>query len=561
MPPETPADTAHQRVPSPSDNPMFLRNIRIAARAFIAFAAIASLSVFLGLFALKQIGEVQSQAADIQNNWMQRVRILALANASLDRFRLGEMAHILSSSDADMQTYEDKSAGRLKSVKEQLTQYAALLRNADEKAKLDVFNQSLEAYAKNHTEMLKRSRSGDKASARDFLNSIRESYEQMTKNFDQLIDLANKGAEQAGQTSVSAYQHAVTGISIVILLVSGGTILVAWLLTRSITGPIIEAVHVAETIAKGDLTQPINPNGNDEATRLLKAQEIMRDNLVQTLRQITGSSSQLAAAAEELNAVTAEGSRDLQQQHGEIEQAATAVTEMTTAIEEVARNAASTSDLSQESRSIALKGQQRMVEALNAIQALTRGVEVSSGQVGGLAEQAKGIGKVLDVIRTIAEQTNLLALNAAIEAARAGEAGRGFAVVADEVRALAHRTAQSTQEIEHMIGSIQTNTASTVHTMLDSTAMTQQTLALAELAQQALADILAANNEINERNLMITTAAAEQADVARAVDRNLLNIQQLSIQSAEGSTQTTAASQSLASLAHELNTMVKHFQI
>ena len=538
-----------------------MRNIRIATRAFIAFAAIALLSVFLGLFALKQIREVQFQATDIQNNWLQRVRILALANASLDRFRLGEMAHILSSTDAEMQTYEDKATGRLKAVKEQLSQYAGLLDTAEEKSRLDVFNQSLDVYANNHTKMLKLSRSGDKAGARDFINSIRESYEQMTKNFDQLIDLANKGAEQAGQKSVDAYQHAVSGIVLVILLVSAGTVIVAWLLTRSITGPIIEAVQVAETIAKGDLTKPINPTGNDEATRLLRAQETMRDNLVQTLRQITGSSNQLAAAAEELNAVTAEGSRDLQQQHGEIQQAATAVTEMTTAIEEVARNAASTSELSQESRNIALKGQQRMVEALNSIQSLTRGVEVSSGQVGGLAEQAKGIGKVLDVIRAIAEQTNLLALNAAIEAARAGDAGRGFAVVADEVRALAHRTAQSTQEIEQMIGSIQTGTTNAVSTMLTSSNMTQQTLELAELAQKALADIVAANDEINDRNLMITTSADEQAHVARAVDQNLLNIQQLSIQSSEGSSQTTVASQSLATLAYELNTMVKHFQI
>ncbi|MGC6369866.1 methyl-accepting chemotaxis protein [Pseudomonas sp. K2I15] len=287
----------------------------------------------------------------------------------------------------------------------------------------------------------------------------------------------------------------------------------------------------------------------------------MRDNLVQTLRQITGSSNQLAAAAEELNAVTAEGSRDLQQQHGEIEQAATAVTQMTTAIEDVARNAASTSELSQESRNIALKGQQRMVEALNSIRSLTQGVELSSEQVGGLADQAKSIGKVLDVIRAIAEQTNLLALNAAIEAARAGDAGRGFAVVADEVRALAHRTAQSTQEIEQMIGGIQTGTANAVNTMHASSSMTQQTLELAELAQKALADIVAANDEINDRNLVITTSADEQAHVARAVDQNLLNIQQLSIQSSEGSSQTTAASQSLATLASELNTMVKHFQI
>jgi methyl-accepting chemotaxis protein len=540
---------------------MGLRNIRIAARAFIGFAAIALLSVLLGLFALKQIHEVQFQASDIQNNWMQRVRILALANASLDRFRLGEMAHILSGTDAEMQTYEDKSAGRLKSVKEQLSQYAALLNTSEEKNRLAVFNQSLDAYANNHTNMLKLSRSGDKDGARAFLNSIRETYEQMTKNFDQLIDLANKGAEQAGQHSVDAYEHAVSGIVIVILLVGAGTILVAWLLTRSITGPIIEAVQVAETIAKGDLTQPINPTGNDEATRLLKAQEIMRNNLVQTLQKITGSSNQLAAAAEELNAVTAEGSRGLQQQHGEIEQAATAVTEMTTAIEEVARNAASTSELSQESRNIAVKGQQRMVEALNSIHSLTRGVEVSSGQVSSLADQAKSIGKVLDVIRAIAEQTNLLALNAAIEAARAGEAGRGFAVVADEVRALAHRTAQSTQEIEQMIGSIQAGTTNAVSTMLTSSNMTQQTLELAELAQQALADIVAANDEINDRNMMITSSADEQAHVARAVDQNLLNIQQLSVQSSEGSSQTTIASQSLASLAYELNTLVKHFQI
>jgi len=540
---------------------MLLRRIRIAPRAFIGFAAIALLSVFLGLFALKQIRDVQAQAADIQDNWMQRVRALGASNAALNRYRMGSMQHILSTTEDEMQSYEDKTAGRLKNVREQMVAYANLLTTTEDKGRLEAFNRSLDTYARNHLELLRLSRLGDKAGARAYLMTIRDSYDQMTKNFDDLIDRANQGAELAGQHSDSAYSEAVNGISLVILLVGVGTILVALLLTRSITLPIMDAVRVAETIAKGDLTKPINPDGNDEASRLLAALAIMQGSLLTTLKQISGSSTQLASAAEELNAVTSEGSRDLQQQHGEIEQAATAVTEMTAAIEEVARNAASTSDLSQESRAIALKGQQRMLEAVASIQGLTRGVAVSSEQVGGLADQAQGIGKVLDVIRTIAEQTNLLALNAAIEAARAGEAGRGFAVVADEVRALAHRTAQSTREIEEMIGSIQKGTADAVGTMQSSSSMTQQTLELAELARIALEEIVAANDEINDRNLVITTAAEEQAHVARSVDQNLLNIRELSIQSSEGSNQTTAASQSLANLASELNTMVRHFQI
>lgn len=287
----------------------------------------------------------------------------------------------------------------------------------------------------------------------------------------------------------------------------------------------------------------------------------MQQSLLMTLKQITSSSNQLASSAEELNAITAEGDRDIQQQHSEIEQAVTAVTEMTTAIEEIARNAASNSERSDASRIIALNGQKRMIETVDAIQTLTGDVKTSSQQIGALADQTQGIGQVLDVIRAIAEQTNLLALNAAIEAARAGEAGRGFAVVADEVRALAHRTAQSTSEIEQMIDRIQAGTALAVTTMQNSNAMTQRTLSLADAANHALAEIVAANDDINGRNLVITSATEEQAHVARLVDRNLLNIRELSIQSSEGAQQTTAASQALAHLAVELSAVVKHFRV
>ncbi|OFJ44666.1 chemotaxis protein [Pseudomonas koreensis] len=540
---------------------MLPRHLSIASRMVLGFVIIAALSVALGVFALRQIDEVQNQSIEIKDNWLQRVRALGAANAALNRYRMGSMQHILSISEKDMQSYEDKTGGRLRQVREQMHTYAQLLSSDEDKGRLSAFNSSLDVYAKNHLQLLALSRQGDKAAAREFLMTIRDSYDQMTKNFDDLIDRANQGAELAGDESTAAYHRSVKGVALVIILVGIGTVLVAWLLTRSITAPLNVAVKVARTIAQGDLSQPIEPSGNDEATRLLESLATMQSNLIKTLGQISGSSRQLTTATAQLNTVTEASGQDIQQQHAEIEQAATAVTEMTAAIEEVARNALSTSELSVVSRDIALKGQQRMVETLGAIETLTRDVQLSSQQIESLAEQAQGIGKVLDVIRTIAEQTNLLALNAAIEAARAGDAGRGFAVVADEVRALAHRTAQSTREIEEMIGGIQNGTDTAVSTMLSSSENTRLTLTLAQSTQSALAEIVAANDDINQRNLMITTATEEQAHVARSVDRNLLNIRDLSVQSATGSQQTTDASLSLGHLAIELNSMVSHFKM
>ncbi|MFJ2340570.1 methyl-accepting chemotaxis protein [Pseudomonas protegens] len=253
---------------------------------------------------------------------------------------------------------------------------------------------------------------------------------------------------------------------------------------------------------------------------------------------------------------THQDSSRLQQQHNEIEQAATAVNEMTAAVEEVARNAVSTSDTTRQSTAQATQGQARVTQTLDAIQAMSSDVGIALQQVQTLAEQSREIGKVLDVIRAIAEQTNLLALNAAIEAARAGEAGRGFAVVADEVRALAHRTQQSTQEIEQMIGRVQGDTDSVVQSMHGNSQRVAQTLSIAEQAGLALGEITRAMEQIHERNLVIASASEEQAQVAREVDRNLLNIRDLSLESADAAARTNATSQELSHLAAGLQNLV-----
>ncbi|MCF5278941.1 HAMP domain-containing protein, partial [Pseudomonas syringae] len=339
------------------------------------------------------------------------------------------------------------------------------------------------------------------------------------------------------------------------------TLLLAWMYTRSLTGPIGDSLSIAQRIATNDLSQDIPQHGTDEAAKLIAALATMQSNLRNALTLIGDSSTQLAATSEEMHAVTEDASRTILRQTNEIEMAATAVNEMSAAVEEVASNAASASEVTSQSSTAAMAGRAQVDETVTAINLMVSKVQITSTEVQGLAVMATDISKVLDVIRAIAEQTNLLALNAAIEAARAGEAGRGFAVVADEVRALAHRTQQSTREIEQMVDSIQTGTGNAVSAMEQTSVQAHKTLEMANGAGKALLEITESISQINERNLMIATAAEEQAQVAREVDRSLVSIRDLSSQTSEGSNQTAIATAELSTLASSLNRLTKQFRV
>ncbi|WP_414478742.1 methyl-accepting chemotaxis protein [Pseudomonas putida] len=287
----------------------------------------------------------------------------------------------------------------------------------------------------------------------------------------------------------------------------------------------------------------------------------MQQDLKRTLEQIANAADQLASAAEELNAVTDESTRGLTRQNDEIQLAATAVTQMSAAVEEVARNATSTSEASRQTSEEAASGRDQAREAVQAITSVNSEIGQSTVIVGELAGSVREIAKVVDVIRGIAEQTNLLALNAAIEAARAGEQGRGFAVVADEVRALAARTQASTGEIEAMITGVQSRADDAVKAMGNSRNLADSTQALAQATGESLERIARNIAQINDRNLLIATASEEQANVAREVDRNLINIQDLSTQTSAGAHQTSASSQELSRLAISFNDMVSTFKL
>jgi len=541
---------------------MSLRNMNIAPRAFLGFAFIALLVVLLGFFALDRMTVIRAAATDMETNMLPSIDFLGDVNENMLRLRITSFRILMNREPALLKESDARMGELTDKLQKAKNSYAALPADAPERAVYEQFNATLQTYLAIQQQVLELSRQDKLEELRNLINTrMKDASDLMGNQLNQLVDINKNGAKEASVIAGQQYDNAnLTIISVAVVAVLL-TVLLAWVLTRSIVTPLARAVRAADEIASGDLTKSIEVDGKDEPARLLGALKVMQRNLRTTIEQISGSATQLASAAEELSAVTEESSRGLQQQNNEIEQAATAVNEMTAAVEEVARNAVSTSEASKQSNHTARQGRDRVVETVTAIQAMTQDVQTTSNLVEGLAAQGRDIGKVLDVIRSIAEQTNLLALNAAIEAARAGEAGRGFAVVADEVRALAHRTAQSTQEIEQMVAGIQNGTGQAVQSMALNTNRTQSTLELARAAGEALEQITEAISQINERNLVIASASEEQAQVSREVDRNLVNIRDLATQSAAGANQTSAASHELSRLAVDLNGMVSKFVI
>ncbi|UVM55611.1 methyl-accepting chemotaxis protein [Pseudomonas sp. B21-012] len=541
---------------------MSLRNMNIAPRALLGFALIGALMLALGLFALNQMSKIRQAGETIETSTVPSLTNLDQLTQLTLRLRTLSYRLLLNREADTLQATLKLIDQRNQQIDDARRNYEPLIFGNQERSAYNQYVQLLGQYRQLENRMRLASQNNDLDTLRNLINrDMLDSSEQINSVMDQLVSINTEQTSEINRTAAEQYSNAVTLVIGLLLAATALTLICALLLTRSIVKPIDEALQAAERIAEGDLTRSIHAEGQDEAARLLKAMAKMQNKLRDTLQQISGSATQLASAAEELNSVTDESARGLQQQNNEIEQAATAVTEMTSAVEEVARNAVSTSEASKEATRSAGDGRDLVMETVSAIERMSTDVQGTAELIGNLAEESRDIGKVLDVIRGLADQTNLLALNAAIEAARAGEAGRGFAVVADEVRALAHRTQQSTSEIERMIGSIQGGTEQAVNSMRNSTERAESTLNIARGAGLALETITGAVAEINERNLVIASAAEEQAQVAREVDRNLVNINDLSVQSATGAHQTSAASAELSRLAVDLSGLVARFSV
>ena len=376
-----------------------------------------------------------------------------------------------------------------------------------------------------------------------------------------LIDLSKQlsGMQTAKRDSDS--QHAknlLFGCTVLALLLGA---IAAWSITRQIVIPLRQTLETVERVAAGDLTHNYDTPRRDEMGQLQRAVQRMTVGLRELISGITDGVTQIASAAEELSAVTEQTSAGVNSQKVETDQVATAMHEMAATVQEVARNAEEASEAAVAADQQAREGDKVVGEAIAQIERLAIEVGHSTEAMGHLKRESDKIGSVLDVIKSVAQQTNLLALNAAIEAARAGEAGRGFAVVADEVRSLAQRTQQSTEEIEELIAGLQSGTLQVANSMDSSRSLTDSSVELTRRAGESLGNITRTVSTIQGMNQQIAAAAEQQSAVAEEINRSVLNVRDVSEQTSAASEETAASSIELARLGTHLQGLVGRFKV
>jgi methyl-accepting chemotaxis protein len=339
-------------------------------------------------------------------------------------------------------------------------------------------------------------------------------------------------------------------------------VLVSFLIAKGILKPVKDLQTVmSEACDNKDLSLRAQVSGKDEIASMASTFNIMLAEFQELISRVLNAVQEVSVSSEQLSSITEQTAGGVMRQHRESDQVATAMNEMTATVQEVSHNASDAMAASRQTDDAAVNGKAIVNEVKDGIHAMAREIEGASTTIQHLQAQSDNIGDVLNVIRDIADQTNLLALNAAIEAARAGEQGRGFAVVADEVRTLANRTQESTSEIQTMIERLQTAARNAVTSMESGQSLTLSNVKQADKAGLALDEIASAVKTISDMNAMIASAAEEQSAVAEEINRSVVNITQISDETAAGARQTTSTAESLAGLAAQLRSLAHQFKV
>ena len=536
-------------------------NWRIGTRLYALIGMLLSMLLGLGLYGLLQSGAINQRTDELYDQELIPLKIIADMKADL--YRIQEQMAKLLLDPARLSAHEKTlthAIDRLHASESRLEETGL---DSEERRLFDLYRVAGAQY-------LDHLRNGVLPTIRD--GRLEEAEAQLKgpvqavflKARDAITRLADHQVESASTRHAAAEStyRTMQGVTVAII-VSGLLIAVAvslWLV-KGIRRPLAEVRDVLQKLDAGDLRHQVNYRSDDELGQMARDLNSAIATQRQMISHVRNTVDQLAAAGEEMSVITDQTTQTVNEQRNQTEQVATAMNEMTATVQEVAGNIAKTADSARAAHDQTRDGARVVEQAVDQINTLADQIETSAKTIADLEQHSEAISGVLEVIRGVAEQTNLLALNAAIEAARAGEQGRGFAVVADEVRTLAGRTQQSTEEINDMIDQLQAGARRAVEVMSQSREQSQTAVEYAAQSGTALQTIASAVAQINDMSTQIASAAEEQGAVSEEINRNIVRINEMSNETASGAEETATASRDLARMASELQGLVSQFAI
>ncbi|MGL6264645.1 methyl-accepting chemotaxis protein [Aeromonas jandaei] len=544
------------------------KNMSIGQKLSAGFAILALLVLGLAWFSISQLAKLYGDTETITTNLLPSTRYASQMHVAILDARRSELSQVIAGLNKDAQEVSERTLtfNKAKLAFDTAAQkYGAMPFTTDEEKQ--TYEQLLSAGAKYfsvHEELVNAFAAGDLDKVRSLRkNETRAALEEAGAKSLRLREINNEIAEQMTKGVADLYDSARTMSIVVSLITLGFVVVIAWLLTGQIRNPVMVLLEQTRRVSAGDLTSRIDMQqfNNDELGTLAKGFGEMQTNLRTLVSEVSGSVVQLSSAAEEISSVASQSANNMHSQQHELNQLATAMNEMQATVQEVSRNTSDAASAATSASETAELGAKTVNDSIQRIERVASAIESTAVVIRQLGDDSRNIGMVLEVIRGIAEQTNLLALNAAIEAARAGEQGRGFAVVADEVRTLAKRTQDSTSQINNIIAELQQRAEQAGSTMQQSQDLMNTTVATAREAGESISQISGSVSSISHMNIQIATATEEQGAVSEELNRNVVNISHASEEVASGATQMAQACNELNHLATQLQEMVRRFRV
>lgn len=547
-------------------------SMTIGKKLTAGFAVLGLMVAFIGGFSLLEFSNMNRAAIGFTDSILPAVNRTNDIGDSISELRRYELALFLVASDPQKRAeYRTMAAQLVERLKQQMIDHDKTIwaQDVEERRTFDIVKGDWASYLALHQQVKQLQDSGLMSEAQTvFMDQGIPLYNNLHKSVAELIRINHGYATESRKVVVASYDSAKLSVTIALVLGLVLVVVLSMVLTRQIRDPLIMLARQAQRIANGELGQGelqqwIRDSrfNRDELGQLGSAINRMQGSLSDLVSEIAGSVSQLSSAVEEVSAISSQSASGMAIQQNEVSQVATAMNEMQSTVNEVARNTTDAMSAAKDASRTSAAGSDVVRSSIASIEDVSVKIEQAGAVVQQLEADSANISVVLDVIRDIAGQTNLLALNAAIEAARAGEQGRGFAVVADEVRSLAQRTQDSTAEISKMIELLQSRAAEAGNAMQLSRHQMQESVGLARDAGTSIDTINGAVVRITDMNTLIATATEEQNAVTEELNRSIVNIHNAADENAQGAHQIAQACGELSKLANTLHHMTQRFTL